>query len=72
MEYNHYDDELCYRISDLVDEGLLKPGSAANGVAVLASKQGYHSLTVAQKFVYDNYVAPLIKNMEFQETLEKM
>ncbi|WP_158798101.1 hypothetical protein [Pedobacter sp. L105] len=77
MNQKHYEgvyrnDELHFRIIDLVDEGRLDKNTAGYGASQIVINKGYDYLTEAQKYAYDNYVSPLIENMEIVETLEKM
>jgi hypothetical protein len=61
ISVNDYDEALHEAIEDLVDQGLLEEGSPAFGVAQQVIHQGYDSLTLWQRAVYDAVVVPALK-----------
>lgn len=57
-----YDAELFEAVKDLDDQGILPKGHAAYGIAQQVIHDGYDSLSVAQRAVYDRVVVPALKS----------
>jgi hypothetical protein len=61
---NHVDFELHELISDAVDESYIEVDTPAYGIAQQLIHQGYNSLTVRQKVVYDDRVFSALKRFQ--------
>jgi hypothetical protein len=55
------DFDLHNAIQDLIGEGLLEENASGHGVARLVIHDGYDSLTLAQRTLYDDVVAPALR-----------
>lgn len=58
---DHIDWETHEAIQDLLDEGLIKEGTTAYGIAQQVIHSGYDSLSSKQKFVYDKEVVSTLE-----------
>lgn len=47
-------------IQDALDQGLLKPGTSAYGIAVQVIYQGFNSLSTKQRLSYQCELAPVL------------
>ncbi|MBD8493258.1 hypothetical protein [Pseudomonas syringae] len=66
MGFNdHIDQEMHDAVQDLVDEGLLKEGSTAHGIALQVADKGFDSLKGDQIPTWNRYVGePLAKRQK--------
>ena len=57
---SHIDVELSDRLEAMIEDGLLKEGTPAYGIARLVLDGGLGILTDKQRYVYDKFVQPLL------------